>query len=270
MPFAVISQDHGNLVAWLCFWILLQAYLLELRFLHCQGFPRAYSLQPRNTVQRLIRRMSLQYNQDDDVTWRASLRGNMSTLTRGVLLLSDPWAAALRSLSLSHFDTVTVPRTSISPLAKMVLALAKWSAYMTRLPQVILWSLVGGFRSFKRTARGNVQLLNNRPDPCFQGSARQCLKPHSSSRPFMGQIAREGRHAGFERLQSAAISRIVWNPRGLKSIPKIRAIPFLRDHSCLLVAAQSSIRKPMPVVPTIRSVRALLVCAKSSVNGEAL
>jgi putative effector of murein hydrolase len=60
---------------------------------------------------------------DDYVTRGVTLGGNSSAIATALLLLSDPRAAALSSLSMSLFGTITVALTSIPPVAQAVRSL---------------------------------------------------------------------------------------------------------------------------------------------------
>lgn len=60
---------------------------------------------------------------DDYVTRGVTLGANSSAVATALLLRSDPRAAALSSLSMSLFGTITVLFTSIPPIANMVKSL---------------------------------------------------------------------------------------------------------------------------------------------------
>ena len=57
---------------------------------------------------------------DDYVTRGVTLGGNSSAIVTALLLVSDPRAAALSSLSMSLFGTVMVALTSVPVVAKAV------------------------------------------------------------------------------------------------------------------------------------------------------
>ena len=61
---------------------------------------------------------------DDYVTRGVSLGGNSSAIATALLIVSDPRAAALSSLSMSLFGTVMVALTSIPPVVRIVQGLA--------------------------------------------------------------------------------------------------------------------------------------------------
>ena len=61
---------------------------------------------------------------DDYVTRGVTLGGNSSAIATAFLLVSDPRAAALSSLSMSLFGTITVVLTSIPPVTHVIRALA--------------------------------------------------------------------------------------------------------------------------------------------------
>ncbi|CAN8105398.1 unnamed protein product [Discula destructiva] len=65
----------------------------------------------------------LRIPEDDYVTRGVTLGANSSAVATALLLRSDPRAAALSSLSMSLFGTITVLFTSIPPIANMVKAL---------------------------------------------------------------------------------------------------------------------------------------------------
>lgn len=60
---------------------------------------------------------------DDYVTRGVTLGANSSAVATALLLRSDPRAAALSSLSMSLFGTITVLFTSIPPIANTVKSL---------------------------------------------------------------------------------------------------------------------------------------------------
>lgn len=60
---------------------------------------------------------------DDYVTRGVALGGNSSAIATALLLVSDPRAAALSSLSMSLFGTVMVALTSVPPIVRVVLTL---------------------------------------------------------------------------------------------------------------------------------------------------
>lgn len=60
---------------------------------------------------------------DDYVTRGVTLGVNSSAIATALLLNSDPRAAALSSLSMSLFGTITVLFTSIPPVASLVRSL---------------------------------------------------------------------------------------------------------------------------------------------------
>ncbi|MCJ1451143.1 hypothetical protein MMC28_001478 [Mycoblastus sanguinarius] len=62
--------------------------------------------------------------EDDYVTRGVALGGNSSAIATALLLVSDPRAAALSSLSMSLFGTVMVALTSVPVVAKVVAGLA--------------------------------------------------------------------------------------------------------------------------------------------------
>jgi len=61
---------------------------------------------------------------DDYVTRGVTLGGNSSAIATALLLMSDPRAAALSSLSMSLFGTITVALTSVPPIAHAIKGLA--------------------------------------------------------------------------------------------------------------------------------------------------
>jgi putative effector of murein hydrolase len=60
---------------------------------------------------------------DDYVTRGVTLGANSSAIATALLLRTDPRAAALSSLSMSLFGTITVLFTSIPPIATVVRSL---------------------------------------------------------------------------------------------------------------------------------------------------
>jgi len=60
---------------------------------------------------------------DDYVTRGVALGGNSSAIATALLLVSDPRAAALSSLSMSLFGTVMVALTSVPPIVRVVMKL---------------------------------------------------------------------------------------------------------------------------------------------------
>ncbi len=60
---------------------------------------------------------------DDYVTHGVALGGNSSAIATALLLVSDPRAAALSSLSMSLFGTVMVVLTSVPPIVRVVMGL---------------------------------------------------------------------------------------------------------------------------------------------------
>lgn len=60
---------------------------------------------------------------DDYVTRGVTLGGNSSAIATALLLVSDPRAAALSSLSMGLFGTVMVALTSVPPIVRVVLGL---------------------------------------------------------------------------------------------------------------------------------------------------
>lgn len=60
---------------------------------------------------------------DDYVTRGVALGGNSSAIATALLLVSDPRAAALSSLSMSLFGTVMVALTSVPPIVRVVMGL---------------------------------------------------------------------------------------------------------------------------------------------------
>lgn len=64
---------------------------------------------------------------DDYVTRGVTLGGNSSAIATALLLLSDPRAAALSSLSMSLFGIITLALTSVPPIARAIASLVdKW------------------------------------------------------------------------------------------------------------------------------------------------
>lgn len=57
---------------------------------------------------------------DDYVSRGVTLGGNSSAIATALLLVTDPRAAALSSLSMSLFGTVTVALTSVPPLVNVI------------------------------------------------------------------------------------------------------------------------------------------------------
>lgn len=62
--------------------------------------------------------------EDDYVTRGVALGGNSSAIATALLLVSDPRAAALSSLSMSLFGTVMVALTSVPVIARVVTGVA--------------------------------------------------------------------------------------------------------------------------------------------------
>ena len=62
--------------------------------------------------------------EDDYVTRGVTLGGNSSAIATALLLVSDPRAAALSSLSMSLFGTVMVGLTSVPAVVRVVAGLA--------------------------------------------------------------------------------------------------------------------------------------------------
>lgn len=60
---------------------------------------------------------------DDYVTRGVALGGNSSAIATALLLVSDPRAAALASLSMSLFGTAMVVLTSVPPVVRVVLSI---------------------------------------------------------------------------------------------------------------------------------------------------
>lgn len=60
---------------------------------------------------------------DDYVTRGVTLGGNSSAIATALLLLSDPRAAALSSLSMSLFGIITVVLTSVPPIVTAIRSL---------------------------------------------------------------------------------------------------------------------------------------------------
>lgn len=66
----------------------------------------------------------MRVTEDDYVTRGVTLGGNSSAIATALLLVSDPRAAALSSLSMSMFGTVMVGLTSVPVVARVVGGLA--------------------------------------------------------------------------------------------------------------------------------------------------
>jgi len=60
---------------------------------------------------------------DDYVTRGVTLGGNSSAIATALLLVSDPRAAALSSLSMSLFGIITLALTSVPPIVQAVQSL---------------------------------------------------------------------------------------------------------------------------------------------------
>jgi len=61
--------------------------------------------------------------ENDYVTRRATLRGNSSAIATALLLVKDPRAAVLSSLSMGRFGAMVVALTSIPPVVRVVMSL---------------------------------------------------------------------------------------------------------------------------------------------------
>jgi putative effector of murein hydrolase len=71
----------------------------------------------------VVGKTSLLIFADDYVTRGVTLGGNSSAIATALLLVSDPRAAALSSLSMSLFGTITVALTSVPPIVNAVRSL---------------------------------------------------------------------------------------------------------------------------------------------------
>ncbi|KAF5137232.1 Plastidal glycolate/glycerate translocator 1, chloroplastic [Metarhizium anisopliae] len=77
---------------------------------------------------------------DDYVTRGITLGVNSSAIGTALLLRTDPRAAALSSLSMTLFGTVTVLLTSIPPVATMIRALVGFASKSARISALLLGS----------------------------------------------------------------------------------------------------------------------------------
>jgi putative effector of murein hydrolase len=64
--------------------------------------------------------LQLTHDLDDYVTRGVTLGGNSSAIATALLLVTDPRAAALSSLSMSLFGIITLALTSIPPIVNAV------------------------------------------------------------------------------------------------------------------------------------------------------
>ena len=75
----------------------------------------------RRSVVRMVRWEGVELiSVDDYVTRGVTLGANSSAIATALLLVSDPRAAALSSLSMSLFGIITLALTSVPPIVKAI------------------------------------------------------------------------------------------------------------------------------------------------------
>ncbi len=104
-----------NLVAALCIMSGILGVLIGPRMLQWLRIPDGKSSRIPKTGDS-----STYFFTDDYVTRGVTLGGNSSAIATALLLVSDPRAAALSSLSMSLFGTITVALTSVPPIVQAI------------------------------------------------------------------------------------------------------------------------------------------------------